>query len=228
MRFIAGVVAAVVFFLPMPHKAVAQDVTYKWDAGGATGLSGYLGDYSQSNPFVRPGFRISLSGSYILDSRWSFRTMAGVSSISGTSNGIGGGLPPDAPTGFRSILGDLTLRAEFNFFAYGEGETFKRLSRWTPYIAAGAGVVVASPQGASVNVAPLMPLALGVKFRLRPRLNLSGEFSMAKSFTDGLDGKSDLYGIAGCWLKNTDWVSTLTIGITYEFGERCLACHYFD
>ena len=47
MHFIAGVVAAVVFFLPMPHKAVAQDVTYKWDAGGATGLSGYLGDYSQ-------------------------------------------------------------------------------------------------------------------------------------------------------------------------------------
>ena len=63
MRFIAGVVAAVVFFLPMPHKAVAQDVTYKWDVGGATGISGYLGDYSQSNPFVRPGFRISLSGS---------------------------------------------------------------------------------------------------------------------------------------------------------------------
>lgn len=227
MRIVA-VILALTAIMPMALPASAQESAYKWEAGAAAGLSGYLGDYSRSNPLAHPGFRVSAWGSYLYDSRWSFRAMAGYSGISGSRSGVGGVLPADVPDRFRSTLGDVTVRAEFNFFAYGEGETFKHLSRWTPYVAAGVGMVMASPRGSSVGIAPLLPMALGVKVRLQPRLSLWGEFSMAKSFTDGLDGNADLYGIAGSRLKNTDWLSTLTVGISYEFGERCPTCHYFD
>lgn len=221
-------IAAIIVLAVLSLSVNAQDSAYRWEAGAAAGMSGYLGDYNQSNPFAHPGGRLSVWGGYILDSRWSFRLMGGVAGISGNSDGVGGELPHDAASYFRSTLGDLTVRAEFNFFAYGEGETFKHLSRWTPYIAAGAGMIAASPRGSSLKVAPMLPLALGVKYRIRPRLNLWGEFSMAKGFTDSLDGNADLYGIKGSWLKNTDWLSTLTVGISYEFGERCPTCHYFD
>ena len=206
----------------------AQESAYRWEAGVSGGISGYLGDYNKGNPFARPGGRLSVEGGYLLDARWSFRLTGGVSGISGNSDDASGELPNGVPSHFRSTLGDLTMRAEFNFFAYGEGETFKHLSRWTPYIAAGAGMVVASPRGCGVKAAPLLPLALGVKYRIRSRLNLTGEFSLSKSFTDNLDGNSDLYGIKGSRFKNTDWFSTLTVGISYEFGERCPTCHYFD
>ncbi len=224
MRRIAAIIVLAILWLPVN----AQESAYRWEAGVDAGMSGYLGDYNQSNPFAHPGGRLSVSGGYILDSRWSLRLVGGVSGISGNSDGVGGELPQDVPSHFRSTLGDLTVRAEFNFFGYGEGETFKHLSRWTPYIAAGAGMIAASPRGGGMNVAAVLPLAIGVKYRIRPRLNLRGEFSMAKGFTDGLDGNADLYGIKGSWLKNTDWLSTLTVGITYEFGERCPTCHYFD
>lgn len=221
-------IAAIIVLAVLSLSVNAQDSAYRWEAGAAAGMSGYLGDYNQGNPFAHPGGRLSVWGGYILDSRWSFRLMGGVAGISGNSDGVGGELPHDAASHFRSTLGDLTVKAEFNFFAYGEGETFKHLSRWTPYIAAGAGMIAASPRGSSLKVAPMLPLALGVKYRIRPRLNLWGEFSMAKGFTDSLDGNADLYGIKGSWLKNTDWLSTLTVGISYEFGERCPTCHYFD
>ena len=27
-------------------------------------------------------------------------------------------------------------------------------------------------------------------------------------------------------MKNTDWISTMTFTISYEFSERCRACNY--
>ena len=227
MRVLAGLLS-LISLIACVSPLSAQDVAYKWDAGASIGLGGYLGEYSRSNPMAHAGFRASVWGAYVFDSRWSFQAMAGYSGISGDLGGVGGVLPADAPTYFRSAVGDLSVRAEFNFFAYGEGETFKHLSRWTPYVAAGAGAVAAVPHGSSCKVAPLLPMAIGVKFRIKPRLNLRGEFSMAKSFTDGLDGSADLCGIAGSRIKNTDWLSMLTVGISYEFGERCATCHYFD
>lgn len=73
-------------------------------------------------------------------------------------------------------------------------------------------------------------MGFGVKYKLSPRLNLGMEFTMTKAFTDKLDGPilNDLTGIKTSFVKNTDWYSRLTIGITYEFGERCETCHYVD
>ena len=39
---------------------------------------------------------------------------------------------------------------------------------------------------------------------------------------------TDLYQIKSSFLKNTDWYSTLTFSISYEFGRRCVTCHRID
>ena len=46
--------------------------------------------------------------------------------------------------------------------------------------------------------------------------------------SDKLDGAdlADPYGIKSSFAKNTDWYSTLTFTITYEFSKRCEVCHY--
>lgn len=119
-------------------------------------------------------------------------------------------------------------RAEFNFFGYGIGETYKRLKRWSPYLSLGLGVTLASCDGTSAALS--LPMAFGVKYKLRPRLNLMAEFAMTKVFGDHVDGPqlSDLYTIKSSFLKNTDWYSTIMITISYEFGKRCATCHYVD
>ena len=56
------------------------------------------------------------------------------------------------------------------------------------------------------------------------------EFTMTKAFSDKFDGPelNDLNQIKTAFYKSTDWYSRLNIGISFEFGERCETCPYFD
>lgn len=192
-------------------------------------MSGYIGDANRSNVFKSPGFDGELSMRYIGDSRWAVRGVVSTFGLSGSTDGMADILPDNASYSFTSQVYELSVRGEFNFFAYGIGETYKRLRRWTPYITVGIGGAMASSGGNTAG-AFTIPMGLGLKFKLRPRLNLGVEFSMTKAFSDHFDGPrlSDLNQIKTAFYKNTDWYSRLTVAITYEFGERCETCHYVD
>ena len=73
-------------------------------------------------------------------------------------------------------------------------------------------------------------MAFGVRYKLKERINLHAEFSMTKIFSDKVDGPdlADLNRIETDFFRNTDWVSRIVIGISYEFGKRCETCHYVD
>lgn len=191
-------------------------------------MGGYLGDLNETNPFKRPGFTANATFSYRPDVRWVFRTTLGYSNLSGNSADLGKPLPGDLEYTFKSSVVDLTERVEFNFFNFGIGETYKHLRRWSPYLSVGIGASVAACEGSS-HFAFIIPMGVGVKYKLKERLNIALEFSMTKAFSDRLDGDiRDLYQVKSSFLKNTDWYSRLALSLTYEFGYRCPTCHYFD
>ncbi len=204
----------------------AQEAPYKFDLGAGAGISGYLGDVNQTNMFRNPGFAGQVGFRYIIDSRWALHTAFTAEGISGNSAQFSNKFPGLQDYKFKSTIYGLDVRGEFNFLPYGIGETFKRLKRWTPYVAAGIGGVLSTTEG-QINGAFTLPLAIGFKFKLRERLNLAAEFSMTKTFGDKLDGDiHDLQGIKSSFAKNTDWYSNIIISLTYEFGKRCETCHY--
>ena len=84
--------------------------------------------------------------------------------------------------------------------------------------------------GGNTLAAFTIPMGLGIKFKLRERLNLGVEFTMTKAFSDKFDGPdlADLNQIKTAFYKSTDWYSRFTVGISYEFGKRCETCHYVD
>lgn len=208
--------------------AFAQEEEYKFDLGVGAGMSGYLGDVNTSNIFRRPGFTGQISFRYLPDVRWAIRGVFTASTIKGNTADTDMVLPHGEHFSFTSGVYDLGARAEFNFFPYGIGETFKRLKRWTPYMAAGLGCSVMSPGSGSSFAALSIPLAFGLKFKIKPRLNLGAEFCMTYLLGDKADGLADLYQIKSSFLKNNDWHSNLTLSISYEFGKRCVTCHYVD
>ena len=207
----------------------AQEAKYKFDIGGGIGMSGYLGDVNESNMYKHPGISAEASFRYIANTRLAIRGIFKTVSLSGNSNDFGIVFPEGKSYEFSSWAYDLGGRIEFNFFGYGIGETYKRLKRWSPYLSIGAGVTMSSSDGNS-SFAMNLPMGLGIKYKLRQRLNLGMEFTMTKVFGDKVDGEyiNDLYQIKSSMIKNTDWYSTLTFSITYEFGERCETCHYVD
>ena len=218
-------VLASVFTLP------AQTAPYKFDFGASLGMSGYIGDANTSSLMKHPGFVGEASFRYLHDTRWAFRGVLSALTLSGSTADMEDILPSVAPEyyDFKSTVYDLGARVEFNFFAYGIGETYKRLKRWSPYLTLGVGMCLSS-SGGSTAFAPNIPMGAGVKFKLSEKVNLGMEFTMTKVFGDKVDGQilNDLNTIKTAFYKNTFWYSRLTIGITYEFGKRCETCHYVD
>jgi len=229
MRITRLILSAV--FVATSYFAVAQSTPYKFDFGAGFGMSGYLGDANTSSLMKHPGFTGEMTFRYLPDSRWAFRGVMSVLSLSGSTADMEDVLPStgDEAYEFKSTVYDLGARVEFNFFGYGIGETYKRLKRWSPYITVGIGVSMSS-SGGSTSVAPNFPMGAGFKFKLSERVNLCAEFTMTKVFGDKVDGPvlNDLNTIKTSFYKNTDWYSRLSIGITYEFGKRCETCHYVE
>ncbi|MCM1451400.1 MAG: porin family protein [Clostridium sp.] len=207
----------------------SQSAPYKFDLGGGLGMSGYLGDANGSTVFKHPGFSVEAGMRYLPNVRWAFRGLLGLSTLSGNTADMDNALPGGAQYSFTSKLVTFGARAEFNFLPYGIGETYKKLSRWSPYLVLGVGVSLASCDG-ETSFAPTIPMGAGIKYKLKPRLNLSLEWTMTKVIGDKADGPnlSDLTGIKTSFIKNTDWCSRIMIGLTYEFGERCETCNYKD
>lgn len=211
----------------MPVKA--QEEAYKWDVGVSLGMSGYIGEANSNNVFSNPGFAGAISMRYLIDNRWALRGMVSTLSLSGNSADMENVFPDGKTYEFSSTAYDIGVRAEANFFSYGIGETYKKLRRWTPYFAIGVGATLASTDD-DTYIAMSMPMSVGLKFKLKPRINLGVEFTMTKVFGDNVDGKelSDIYTIKNSFIRNTDWHSSLMVSISYEFGKRCVACYYED
>ena len=218
------------FFAATSEAQTQESVeTYKFDIGAGLGMSGYLGDANESSLFANPGMALNASFRYLMNTRWALRGMLTAASLSGSTSDMENVLPEGRVYDFKSWVYDLGGRVEFNFFNYGIGESYKHLTRVSPYLTLGLGVTMSSGSGDSY-VAMSLPMGVGVKYKVRPRVNLSLEFCMTKVFGDHVDSGelSDLYQIKSSFLKNTDWYSTLMLSVSYEFGKRCVTCHRID
>lgn len=208
--------------------ASAQE-DYRFDIGAGIGMTGYLGDANNANLFQNPSWDAEILFRYILNPRFNFKTNFYVGGLRGNSAQMTDVFPSHQDYKFSTMFYELGETVEFHFFNYGIGETYRRLKRWTPYIVAGVSVLawtVDKKPGASF----VIPLGIGFKFKPALRWNLGLEFLMKKTFTDRLDGPAldDPYTIKSAFMKNTDWYSTLTLSISYEFSKRCAVCHYKD
>ena len=212
----------------LPANLQAQEAAYKFDIGASLGMSGYLGDANTSSLYKNPGFAAGASFRYLPNTRWAIKGMLTYAGLSGNSADMTNVYPGGEPYKFTSKVYDFSGRVEFNFFNYGIGETYRKMKRWSPYLSLGVGITVASCQGTATALN--LPMGIGIKYKLRERINLGVEWTMTKAFNDNIDGPvlDDLYQIKSSFMKNTDWYSTLMLSVSFEFGERCKNCFYVD
>ena len=225
---LAAIMAVLAIVAASAPHARAQEAPYKFDFGAELGMSGYQGEASKTL-FSHPGFAFGLGVRYLPTTRWAIRGGFNVLTISGDTADMDNVWPGGRTYSFNSTVYDLGARVEFNFFSYGIGETYKKMRRWTPYLSLGLGLTMAMCDD-DTAFGPNIPMGFGFKFKLKERLNLFTEFAVVKVFNDHIDGKdlSDLATIKSSFLKNNDWYSRFTVGISYEFGKRCETCHYVD
>lgn len=228
LRNLPKILAFFILMLLPICKAGAQE-DYRFSIGAGFGMTGYLGDANSANLYQNPGWTGEVLFRYIWNPRINLKTNFFIGSLSGDTSQMDNVMPDGQNFKFSTTFYEIGEMFEFHFFNYGMGETYRRLKRWTPYITAGVSLTAWSAEkkgGAAFTI----PLGIGFKFKPALRWNLGLEFLMKKTFSDKLDGAalSDPLGIKSDFMKNTDWYSTLTLTITYEFSKRCAVCHYKD
>lgn len=203
---------------------------YRYEIGAMAGVSFYMGDanktklYQNSGPSGGIVFRINK------DFRWALKSDLLLGHLSGDTKHTSDVFPFGRQSSFDRMFYEFGSQIEFNFFNYSDKYTYLNTKRFTPYIFAGLGMTYASGKKSLFDAN--IPFGLGLKYRLKDRLNLGFEFSFRKLFSDNLDVTdnnifvlNDPHGIKSSALKNKDWYSLTMLSITWNFGIRCNPCY---
>lgn len=205
---------------------IAQE--YRFEVGPTIGIAGYLGDVNKSNMWQHPGLAGGAMLRYVANSRWAFKGSLTYGSLSGSTRDKNIQWPEGYGVEFKSNIYDLSATAEFNFLHFGSGPRYRNYKRLSPYMVLGLGTVLSMTGKGNTAFCFTLPMGVGLKFKLKERINIGFEFTMRKDFGDKTDNVSDPYGIKHGIAKNTDWHSFALFSFTYEFSKRCTKCHYVE
>ncbi len=237
---LARFLLSILILLPLVLNAQEED-EYRMEVGGAVGTDFYLGDIS-STPFRQP----SVAAAFLLrrnfNPRMGLKTNLALAHLRGSSGkrfipadaatpGAAGGQP--VSVSFKRTVLDLGAQYEMNLFGYGLGHEYQDMRRFTPYITMGMGFSLAMGGGEKAALGFNVPVGIGVKYKLKPRLNVGAEWTFRFTTTDELDagGQATLahpFNIKSVGFKNKDAYSLFLVSLTYDISPKCKTCHNND
>lgn len=206
-----------------------QDDEYLMEIGGGVGMVAYQGDF---NGKITSGMQPAgaIVWRRLLNPYMGFRVTGMMGKLKGDATRVETYYPDETTRAysFDRSLTDVSVTYEYNFWPYGTGRDYRGAKRLTPFIFGGIGATYVSGGEKKVFTANV-PLGLGIKYKLKERLNVGLEWSMHFSLSDELDGMADPYGIKSSGaFKNTDCYSGLMLTLTYSFKSKCRTCNNDD
>ena len=206
-----------------------QDDEYMMEIGGGVGMVSYQGDF---NGKITSGMQPAgaIVWRRLLNPYMGFRVTGMMGKLKGDATRVETYYPDETTRAysFDRSLTDVSVTYEYNFWPYGTGRDYRGAKRLTPFVFGGIGATYVSGGEKKVFTANV-PIGLGIKYKLKERLNVGLEWSMHFSLSDELDGMADPYGIKSSGaFKNTDCYSGLMLTLTYSFKSKCRTCNNDD
>lgn len=228
-RFIYGLLAGAML-LCLSGSVRADELEYRFEIGAMVGGSSYYGDANYSSVMKNLNVMGGIVGRYNINPRMAVKASLAMARISGSTADFDNRFP-GGDVEFSRTIYDLGAQFECNLFPYGDASGYKSTHRLSPYMFAGIGVTFA-PEPAKNVFAPNIPIGVGVKYKIAPRINVGCELSFRFTLSDELDVTNetapilnDPYGIKSGGLKNKDSYSFLTISVTYDFSPKFRKCN---
>ena len=206
-----------------------QDDEYLMEIGGGVGMVSYQGDF---NGKITSGMQPAgaIVWRRLLNPYMGFRVTGMMGKLKGDATRVETYYPDETTRAysFDRSLTDVSVTYEYNFWPYGTGRDYRGAKRLAPFVFGGIGATYVSGGEKKVFTANV-PIGLGIKYKLKERLNVGLEWSMHFSLSDELDGIADPYGIKSSGaFKNTDCYSGLMLTLTYSFKSKCRTCNNDD
>lgn len=207
-----------------------QGQEYEYEVGVVAGTSFYMGDANKTKLFQNPNVAGGAVFRYNRNFRWAYKANLLVGGVSGDTRKSGNVFPNDGESSFSRTFVEFGGQVEFNFFHYSDKYGYLGTKRFSPYIFTGLGVTYGTGNKSFIGMN--LPLGIGLKYKLKERLNLGFEFSFRKLFGDAFDvtkssdgfDLEDPYNIESSFLKNKDWYVLTMFSVTWDFGQRKKSC----
>lgn len=203
-----------------------EDEEYRMEIGAGIGVTGYLGDFNPSlTSNLQPSANIVLRRCF--NPYMGLKAQLGYGKMKGKASDADTYYPEyqGSTYEFDNTLVTLDITYEYNFWPYGTGKEYRGAKPLTPFFMLGIGGTYVKGGEKSIFTANV-PVGLGVKYKIAPRLNLGIEWAMHFSLSDELDGVKDPYMVKSTGaFKNTDCYHTLQVSLTYSFMPKCRTCH---
>ena len=196
------------------------------DFGIFAGTSSYFGDINSSRFLYSPGPAAGVFYRYNFHPRHALRTNVYIGSLSGNDLDFSNEYQIGRAGSFSGTIGEWALQFEFNFLPYS---TQGKRWNYTPYMAAGAGIVFINT--AATTYEPVIPFALGFKVNIHKNMGLEAEYGFRKTFYDNFDGLEDVANIDQAddsWIHNNDWYTFAGIAFTWKFFNRMVGCPAYN
>lgn len=203
---------------------------YKYEIGGMAGFSMYMGDANKTNFFSgwHPSFGAVFRKN--MNFRWAMKADLLMGKISGDTQNTDNVFFNDGTVSFDRTFYELGGQMEFNFLPYSDKYSYLQTSKISPYILGGLGLTYAG--GDETFFSPNLSLGIGVKYKIKNRLNLGVEYSFRKLFSDGFDAPDkdgfhldNPYDIKSGFMKNKDWYTIFMFSVTWDFGLNERPCN---
>ena len=194
----------------------------KNDVGFSVGASYYMGDFNLATQFYMPSPSIGIMLRHNLNDFYSIRLSGSRGQLKGVYNSKSF-LLPNLPnkTSFNHQIVELSASLEVGFrpFATKPADA----NKYSPYVTLGVGAAYADRK-----LFAHFPFGIGIKFTPFNRWTFGLEWSLHKTFTDGIDGYSNLSSIERIRIHNYDWVGIGGLCVSYRLVNEGVICPVYD
>lgn len=229
--------ATLLLLLTLAGIAAAQaqdDVDYRYEVGAQLGGSFYRGQLNHKF-YGQLGAAAGLVGRWNINPYMAVKAMLDYAQVKGSTGNVGEYFPPDQYSGTATTekrnyelsdgVVDFSATYEYNFWPYGLHHGYQGRQRITPFLQIGIG---ASYGKAGKAFTMQLPVGVGVKYKLKPRVNIGLDWLYHFTFTDKLDGFDSPHGVKSTGFANKDSYCTTMFYISYDFSPRCPQCNKND
>lgn len=197
-------------------------------AGGAS----YYGDVNPQKMFYNSSPAVGFLIRKNLNPRYSLRAMLAGSRLKGSD------LDFESVSAYQSYRGhvfnennivELSGQLDFNFFPCTINPTSEN---FTPY--AGIGLALLFSSDSDPGLKGAVPIAVGLKWTVSKRIELSAEWSYRKTFTDDLDGLDSYYSITSFAGRqsgdegSSDWYSFYGAILMINLNNKIFKCPAYN
>lgn len=208
--------------------AAQEEEHYTKEIGVALGGNFMLNDVNNV-PYGGSNVSGGMLLRFILNPRMAIKTMATYNQVGGATDGVKEFYPAVTDhqttdrlqTSFSGGITDLSATYELHFLPYGYKRGYQNYRRFTPFVQIGFGL---SYSDAGKAFTANIPVGVGIKWKVGPRINMALDWAMHLSLSDKLDNIAAPSSIPTEMFRGKDHYGLTMLTFTYDFSKKCPAC----